>query len=154
MLLMLCSLQPPRPLCTAQGRRPDFAMREYGDWSHLSVFSRMALLRSLLDETTSREEVNQVVWKGLRLADESSSNLQYMPDVFTDSDLLARLEAQLPTEDDEDGPEQLASLDMLVEVLHGTELTRVLLDEADADFSVRRTVVRWLVTTQPSLALE
>merc|ERR1712217_311492 len=110
-----------------------------------------------MGETTSREEVNDAVWRGLgivdRQCDVAALSDAALPDVFADMELLARLESELPNEEDEDGIEQLASLDMLVEVLHGAEITRLLVRENDADFAVRRTVVRWLSWTQPDLAV-
>ena len=91
----------------------------------------MALLRSLLDGTASEEEVNDAVWRGLGLVDRRSGAVvdpaASLPDVFADPQLLGRLEAALPQEEDEDGIEELASLDMLVEVLHGAEMTRLLI---------------------------
>ena len=52
--------------------------------------------------------------------------------------------------DDED---DMVCLDTLIETLHGEELTRILADEGDADFLARRTLVRWLYTSQDGLTL-
>ena len=154
---LLLAPQPMRPHVRASSA-PSMAAGRAQDWAKLSTFARMALLRSLLDGTASEEVVNDAVGRGLGLIDRRTGAVVdpagSLPDVFADAELLARLEAALPQEEDEDGIEELASLDMLVEVLHGVEMTRLLVREGDADFAVRRTVVRWLATTQPELQIE
>ncbi|KAL3918460.1 MAG: hypothetical protein SGPRY_006012 [Prymnesium sp.] len=152
---LLLSVGPQRlPSCAPpRGIRGSSVCARDPSWTKLSLFEKMAFLRSLLDETGSREAVNRAVWLGLGLVNEESPLPTDLPDVFSDANLLARLEAELPDVEDEDGPEQLASLDMVVEVLHGTEMTRLLIKSQDPEFAVRRTVVRWLVNTQPELAL-
>ena len=73
-----------------------------------------------------------------------------LPDVLGDAGELAALEAQLPLDDDD----QVGMLDTLVETLHGVAMTRGLVDDGDADFLARRTLVRWLYWTQDDLALD
>lgn len=159
-LLPLGFLLAPQPTCqrVRAASAPSMAAARAQDWTKLSTFARMALLRSLLDGTASEEEVNDAVWRGLGLVDRRSGAVvdpaASLPDVFADPQLLGRLEAALPQEEDEDGIEELASLDMLVEVLHGAEMTRLLISEGDADFAVRRSVVRWLASTQRELQIE
>lgn len=155
-LLVVPTLRRPTASRMHASRTVHSKMQSDHEWSQLSVFARMKFLRSLLDETTSKHEVNRAVWLGLRRdcrdasADMDNDNF---PDVFNDAALLQKLESQLPDIDSEDGLEQLASLDLLIEILHGAELTRLLVQAHDADFAVRRTVVRWLAATQPELAI-
>ena len=67
------------------------------DWAKLTVFARMAFLRSLLDGTASREEVNRAVWQGISLIDNDSTHVsEPLPDVFSDPELQARLDAEEP----------------------------------------------------------
>ena len=127
----------------------DHAMR----WDRLSPFDRMALLRSLLDGSADERQVNLAVWRGLGLVpkdeavDPTVCANALFPDVFSDAALVADMEAKLPTDDDD----EMATLDIVVETLHGAEMTRMLLQEGDADFAVRRSIVRWLHFTQPEL---
>jgi hypothetical protein len=128
-------------------------------WEGRSVFARMALLRGLLDGGCSLSECNHVAWRalGFRLSpdgsglvppgDDDTADMPSLPDVMGETTTLARLEAQLPLDDDD----EMECLETLVCTLHGEELTRLLVKEANADFLARRTLVRWLFTTQTSL---
>ena len=69
-------------------------------WDQLSPFDKMSLLRSLLDGTSSTYEVNYSIWRGLGLVPKdravpyASCTCDGFPDVFTDSEALANLDAQ------------------------------------------------------------
>ena len=128
-------------------------------WEGRSVFARMALLRGLLDGSCSLSECNHVAWRalGFRMmsdgaglappGDDGMTRVPSLPDVMGEPATLAQLEAQLPLDDDD----EMECLETLVCTLHGEELTRLLVEEANADFLARRTLVRWLFTTQPTL---
>jgi hypothetical protein len=127
------------------------------EWAGRNSFDKMKLMRGMLDGSLTLLECNHAAWRGLGyravaggdapLLAPDGSECSAAPDLMADAAALARLEAELPL-DDEDEMEQL---DTLVETLHGEQLTRVLIDEGDADFLARRTLVRWLYTTQPEL---
>ena len=55
---------------------------------------------------------------------------------------LAALEAALPLDDDDELDNAL-----IVDTLHGEELTRILLEEGDPEFAARFVVARWLYWT-------
>ena len=69
------------------------------------------------------------------------------PDVMGDAAALAALEAALPLDDDD----ELDKLRLIVDTLHGEELTRILLEEGDPEFAARFVVARWLYWTVPAL---
>lgn len=127
-------------------------------WEGTRSIDRHQLLQGLLDGGLTAREANHAAWRGLGYKWSNGAMLlapdgtpcaagASLPDVLGDADTLARLEATLPL-DDED---EVACLDTLVDTLHGEELTRALVAEGDADFLARRTLVRWLYSTQPGL---
>lgn len=132
------------------------------DWDDSNDFERYTLLRKMLDGGMGPHEVNHAAWRGLgyscgpegALLAPDGTACTSPPDVLSDATTLAHLEAQLPHEDSSEfWDEELEQLGTLIDTLHGAELTRLLVEEADADFLARRTVVMWLYMTQPSLAL-
>lgn len=126
-------------------------------WEGTRSIDRHQLLQGLLDGGLTAREANHAAWRGLGYAAIGAMLLApdgtpcaagaSLPDVLGDAGTLARLEATLPL-DDED---EVACLDTLVDTLHGEELTRALVAEGDADFLARRTLVRWLYSTQPGI---
>lgn len=126
-------------------------------WEGTRSIDRHQLLQGLLDGGFTAREANHAAWRGLGYAANGAVLLApdgtpcaagaSLPDVLGDAGTLARLEATLPL-DDED---EVACLDTLVDTLHGEELTRALVAEGDADFLARRTLVRWLYSTQPGI---
>ncbi len=157
----------------------DLALWRATEWERLNTFERMVLMRGLLDGRLSAREANHAAWRGLGYTVAEDGGLRAPdgapcaepPDVLQSPASLAAMARQLPREvarggsagdgededvddlDDEEAEER-ANLNTLIETLHGEEMTRVLLEERDADFLARRTLVSWLYKTQDGLALD
>ena len=148
---------PPRGLTVASAVVWERAAWDATAWEGRSTFDKHQLLQSLLDGSLTMSAANHAAWRGLgyALAADGSTLLApdgtpcaSPPDVLADPDALARFEAALPTDEEE----EMESLDVLVDTLHGAALTRALIEEGDADFLARRTLVRWLYMTQDGVA--
>lgn len=156
------SLRPHRgsaAVCSADAA--DAAAFSADAWSEThwdddtTVFDRLQLLRSLLDDFDA-QQVNHAVWRGLgytvgadgALFDPEGRPCPAPPDVMRDGEKLAKLEALIPLpEEDELREEMEAALTVLIETLHGETLTQMKVKEADADFRARTVVVQWLHLT-------
>ena len=153
----------PPPVAWASWQR---AAWDATAWDDMPPIDKHRLLQQLLDGGLSVHEANHVAWRGLgyTLAVDGETLLRpdgapceslLLPDVLADPAALSGLEVALQEhfeERDLDDEDELESLNVLIETLHGEALTRALLAEGDADFIARRTLVCWLYTTQPGMA--
>ena len=152
--------------CAADGAAFSSAAWAATDWRPLrSKFDRLEFVRSVLDGGFTPHEVNHAVWRALEYVESDAQGrvggrgaLSYPhedprglharpPDVMGDAAALAALEAALPLDDDD----ELDKLRLIVDTLHGEELTRILLEEGDPEFAARFVVARWLYWTVPAL---
>ena len=168
-VLLLAASAPPPCVPPACGRTPLARACEAGggvpwdsrswsktSWERLDAFSRMALMRGMLDGDLSVAECNHAAWRGLgyrigvdgALRAPDGSVCDDPPNVLNDPSMLASMNAQLPDDEDE-----IEMLDTLIETLHGAALTKALIATSDSDFLARRTLVQWLYLTQPDLGL-
>ena len=112
------------------------AWRRVACWEDFTNFERSVFLRGLLDGDLSLQECNHVAWRGLgytlgpdgSLCDPTGAACTLPPNVLGDEAHLAQLREVLPLGDTIDEEDEMASLDTLIESLHGEVRRRRTLD--------------------------